>query len=199
MLDTTLFKNISEEVFTDPIKFALWVLDLYNKEFLRGHLAVQPFAEELVERFFHYLIPLEEPDKKDFIEKFTNYGDDGDRYSFILQGKLREKGTSCNSLRSKLIEQIGTIRKQAEIYINKQGLLPKEEVSNLFYHLAHNLGSSDIYNQLRSITQNVEYFRNYNVVSMDDLENYLKNYDGKEKKFGCNPLEKFKQDKAFTQ
>lgn len=196
METNNLFENFSEEFLADSNKFAEWVISLYRQGHLHGYVAVQPFAEELVVKFFHYFIPLNGNKKKEFIDKFTNYGKDGNRYSFDLEELLADVHTDCSSLRANLVNHIVSIRKHAEKYLMEKNVLPKEELSDLFYHLAHNMGGSDIYNRLLGITANVHYFNEHDVVSKEDLENYLNNYDGKEKEFGCNPLEKFKKDKA---
>ena len=191
-----LFENISEEYLTDSTKFANWILSLYQQGHLHGHNAVGPFGEELVKKFFYYLLPLEDNAKKEFIANFEDKTFDTGKRSFFMEGSLNAKGTSCGSFRSELIEYIGRIRKEAEVYMYQHNLITKEEISDLFYHLRHNMGGSDVYMYLTGITANVNYYKMHLVCTEEDLENYLQNYEGKEKEFGCKTLEKFKKDKA---
>ncbi len=198
MQNSVLFENFSTESLIDSTKFAKWIAPLYHHGNLHGHLAVQPFAEELVERFFHYLIPLDEKAKKEFIDKFTNYWRDGDRYSFDLEALLAVASTNCASLRTTLIQHAARIRNEAEKYLLENNAIAKDELTSLFYHLRHNMGGSDIYNKLSGITANVHYLNEHSVVSKEDLEDYLNNYYGKEKEFGCRALEKFKKDRGVA-
>ncbi len=139
-------ENIPDECLSNPSKFGDWLLSLYKEGRLRNHTDFQgQFTEGLVLKFLDYVIPLELEDKKNFMDKFSEYVKGQDAYSSDLKNILLKNNIEPRDLQYKLMEYLKQTRNEAEKYLAEKDVLPKEELSDLFYNLRHNIGTSCIY------------------------------------------------------